>query len=169
MELIFSDKVTSGNQAAFLANSIPGGFNSLLIKGKYRSDISNVADEVFVSFNGDTVDENYRGRRLFLESFYNTDNRNRQFGLALGATVASPQQFATSTATIIGYDSNNYKSYHILNDFIRSTGVNVNHSLNFYMPLAYMWADTSPITSISITCGVGNFVAGSSLAIYGLK
>ena len=166
MKLIGYDTVITGTKSVLSVGSIPQTFKSLLIKSKFRVDALNQgAVQVLNQFNNDSDSTKYVGRRSALGPTYGADTPDRNFGFAAGPT-APAGSFTTSTATIIGYSSSSdRKSYHILLDYLPDP---VNITVRSWV-FSYQYTDTTPITSITVSPQLGDFVVGSSLAVYGLK
>lgn len=58
------EEITLGSAGEFDFNSIPAGFNRLIITGLVRGDVSATSDLVYVILNADTTLANYHSQRI---------------------------------------------------------------------------------------------------------
>jgi len=163
MELLFSDEVTSGTQAAFTTGTLPTGYAGLKVLLRGRSDRAANRDIVRLVGLGST---NIRARRVFLaDTYFSFNTGTNEFGEIPGAT-APANFFSQTVVDIIGHESSTgFKTYSVNSTMFQGNAAN---DRKVYLASHYI-ESTSPITSLTITAGGTGFVAGSSIAVYGLK
>jgi len=159
--LIASQVVGSGGASTITFSSIPQTYTDLLILESTRDSTGGGATNT-VTFNGSG--SGYTNRELFANggSPSSTTNSVAYFDLSVGAT-ATANIFSSGSLYIPNYTSSNYKSF-------SGEGSAENNSTTAYLTIdANLWSNTAAITSITITCGQGNFVQYSSFYLYGIK
>ena len=155
-------------QASISFNSIPQDYDDLIIMASLQNATGN---EVFVRFNGDSG-ANYSWRRLQGSGTAAISDANTTYGAPYNSffyfmyastiTSGGANIFGNGQLYIPNYSGNMVKS-------ISSDAVNEINATNAYQAIvAGLWNNTSPITRISIS-GNGNYVAGSSISLYGVK
>jgi len=154
--------VGSGGAASIDFTGIPQTYTDLLIKISGRNSGTNGI--VNLSFNSDTTAGNYEGR--YLEGNGSTvgsfTDQDRAAGYIDGSG-STANTFGNSETYIPNYTSSNYKSFSV-------DGLNENNATTAYSGLfANIWKSTSPITSITLTTGSGNFAQYSSATLYGIR
>ena len=166
MELLFSTTLT-GTQTTISTGTLPTGYRNLVIKGQARCDDSLVARSILVAFNGDTTDGNYSYVRDFStqsQTNFQTNNsgEERIIGVATGATAAA-NTFGVFTLTIYNHEStNNIKSYISVAGFVDTSSRQTNRITGKRLSV-------DAITSVAFSVFAGDFVAGSSIAVYGIR
>jgi len=145
---------------------IPTGYKHLQIRGIQRTDQSGTQDSN-LRFNSDTG-ANYSWHRMFSDgggtvSASGTANASlMNYGAALGtATLAS--DYPAFIIDVLDYaDSTKYKTFRELTGFDNNGG-------GYIYLYSGSWRSTSPITTITLTLGAGNFAEYSKFALYGVK
>ena len=169
MELIFSETLTA-DQNSFDTGTLPTGFKSLLIYARCRGDGTNNASAMSLFFNGDLNTNNYQTSRL-IHAGGNLSNDSYDVTLVGGAVqgFSSQPRYGTTAIHIIDHESTTgFKSWVSNHQTIsRPSG------FNYYYAGLYsgVWENSDAITSIKYRFFDPQFdlVAGSSIAVYGLK
>ena len=167
MELLFSTTLTS-TQTTISTGTLPTGYRDLVIRGQVRSDAAFIGSGVFVAFNGDTTNANYSYVRDFsttTQSSFESNIAGKERKIAIiAAANAAANTFGVFTLTIYSHESTtNLKSYNTV-----SGSANTAASMDTSR-FAGKRLSTDAITTISFSLVTGDFVAGSSIAVYGLK
>ena len=167
MELIFSTTLTA-KSGTISTGTLPTGYRDLVIRGQARSDAAFLGSAVLVAFNGDTTNANYS----FVRDFSTTTQTNFQSNVAgversvaiVAAANAPANTFGVFTLTIYSHEStSNLKSYYSVGGSV-NTAASMNTSRFVGKRLS-----TDAITSVTFVPSVGDFEAGSSIAVYGVK
>lgn len=170
-ELIASYAAT-GSVSSIDFTSIPSTYTDLCLKISGRSDYASTRAAVYITFNSDTG-SNYSSRRLIGYDSNSTLSDSSSAGAptsnaTLGAIVASTataSTFSNNELYIPNYAGSTNKSFS--HDFT----VENNSSSAWQVGLsAALWAQTSAITSISLSLqAASNFVQYSTAYLYGVK
>ena len=169
MKLIFSTKLTSSANT-ISTGTLATGYRGLVIDVVARCDSASSvsAYSLKVAFNGDNNVSNYRSSRALW--------RNNVAGSAFDNPIigcvtdsSNSNQYATNRIVILNHEeTNNYKGLQTIAQCIGTQG-----TLSQYTGAANVaiWENTDAITSIEFRVEENNFnfVAGSSVAVYGLK
>ena len=166
--LIQRTSPTTGTSITF--SSIPQTYKSLQIRLLSRDATAQDSGILQITFNSDTA-ANYSHHRLIGDaggtvSAGGTANASAMFGPRSNGNTATASCFGTGIINIIDYaDSTKYKTIKVF------TGNDGNFSGGSYTVgiLSGSWRSTSAVNSITITNGGGNFVSGSTFALYGMK
>ena len=169
---LISEQVLTSNQSVVNFNNIPQGYRDLYLSISVRSDRSSTyVDIVGARFNNSTINYSHRivnGNSASASSATASSGTHTfaWFVYANGPLTTS-NTFATNEVYIPNYNSNINKSYSTT-FAVENNSSTVNHA--FIGAIAGLWADTSPITSISLIPGFGSvFISGSSFQLYGIK
>lgn len=165
--LIASSTVGAGGVSTITFSSIPSTYTDLVLKLSTRESGSNaVWDNIFMTFNSAAT--NYKTRVLYATGSSPTSTSSSNSDTVLRYTfqddsTATANVFANAEYYIPNYAGSSNKS-------ISSDSVVENNGATGMTALtAGLWSDTSAITSISFTCGNGNFVQYSTAYLYGIK
>ena len=159
---IESVTVGSGGVASVSFSSIPATYTNLVIKGSMRMDLSsaNAWNYNTITFNGSS--SSYTGKYV---SGNNTSilNGSPTAIYAYGNTqTASANIFSNFEIYVPNYTSSSYKSVSV-------DGVTEQNGGDGLCNLgAYLWSNTSAITSITITPIVTNVMQYSTFTLYGI-
>jgi len=162
--LIGSATVTSSTAATLTINSIPATYTDLILKTSARTDASS--QNIKVTFNGSN--SGYSERWIYGGGKSGTGSGTATTNgyLYIYYTTQSSDTastFGNSELYIPNYAGSNYKSVSL--DAVEESNSNV-----VYMALgAGLWANTSAITSITLTPLGGNFVQNSTTYLYGVS
>jgi hypothetical protein len=138
--------------------SIPQTYTDLIIVQNSIGTVSN--DSVNLQFNSDTG-SNYSVTRLTGNGSAAASNRySNQPSLQIGDYQQTSSEFAIYTAHIMNY-SNSTTNKTVLS---RS-----NTASQWVALMVGLWRNTAAITSIRLLPGSGNFSAGSTFTLYGIK
>jgi hypothetical protein len=161
-EIIASVNVGSGGAASIDFTSIPSTYTDLLLSVSLRSTEATVETNATISFNGSGANKSARtlyGNGSTASSFTYAS----EIYLWLSGANSTASTFGNSQYYIPNYASSNNKSISI-DSTSENNGTLVAQSLT-----AGLWANSSAITSITITCGGGNFVQYSTAYLYGIS
>ena len=167
MELIFSTTLTA-KSGTISTGTLPTGYRDLVIRGRARSDAAFIGSGVFVAFNGDTTNANYSYVRDFsttTQSSFESNIAGKERKIAIiAAANAAANTFGVFTLTIYSHESTtNLKSYNSV-----SGSANTAASMDTSR-FAGKRLSTDAISTISFSLVSGDFEAGSSIAVYGVK
>jgi hypothetical protein len=159
MKLIES-KTLGTAQASIEFTSIPQDGTDLVALFSIRSTRTENADDGFARFNGSSA--NYSGRELY------GDGTNRYSGTTntsrIGFVIAGANLTANTLGNGLLYVPNYTGS---TNKSVSLDWVNENNATLAYLGItAYLWSDTSAITSLLFSTANGNLVAGSTVSLY---
>ena len=151
--------VGSGGSATIEFSSIPATYTDLKIVVSARSTNADIDDHLFVKPNNSA--SNMTQRWL----------RGSGSAASSGTTVRFAIPGATATASVFGntelyfpnYTSANFKS------FSGETVQETNGSEAYQYLCAFLWSDTSAITSLVLDLLNGNFAEYSSATLYGVS
>jgi hypothetical protein len=145
--------------------SIPQSFTDLVLVGSVRGDNSAVGSTVFIRFNSDVtsgvVTRRLTGTGGAVSSVTNSDGGNAFFGDVSGAT-STTNTFGTFGVYIPNYTSSSAKTF-------SADTVSENNATAAFQALgAGSYAGTSSVNTILFALLSGNFVAGSTISLYGI-
>ena len=169
MDLLFSTTLTS-TQATISTGTLPTGYRDLVIRGVLRSDRAFTGDNTMIILNGDTNSANYQYIRIFATGAValqrNTTNFHRLLGSCTAGT-APAGAFGAFTLTVYNHERTDiFKSYTYTDGAQPVAGTD---TANIQNRTAGQRRITDAITTVGLEPIVGDFVAGSSIAVYGLK
>jgi len=163
MELIQTVTVGSGGAASMVfgtGGTLPITYDDLYLVVSSRTSNTGTC-ALFISFNGST--SNFSSSAL-----EGNGSSASSFTLArfIGGTNGSGTTSNTFTSVetyIPNYRSSVAKSY-------SANNANENNATEaFQTIIGGLWNDTAPITSLTVTPQLGNFVEGSSASLYGIR
>jgi hypothetical protein len=168
-ESIASTTVGAGGTATVTFSAIPSTYKSLQIRMFVRTSRTNALDYLIVRFNSDSGN-NYWTHELIADAstVYSTNSSSATNSLSFlrtGSDNVGANIFSNGVADIVDYaDTNKYKS--VKNMQVCDIGGGAGR---IYFSSG-IWNNTSAITSISLTAGVGPLIKEySSIALYGIK
>jgi len=147
-------------------SSIPQAYTDLIIKfSACSSKAATDNDQANLTFNSSSTgysDKLLYGRNGSAASAASTTSYIT-WAAIIPAASATANTFSTSEIYIPNYTSSNYKS-------LSSDNSEENNSSTDYFVtmLAGLWSNTSAITSVTLTCNGGYFVANSNFTLYGV-
>lgn len=158
--------VPSGGAASITFAGIPTGYKHLQLRSLMRGTTAAGAIETYITYNG-TSSNYYRGHQIYgqgggviADSDASTNNNYLMYSSAASTTSSV---FTVSITDILDY-ANTSK-----NKTIRSLGGYDANGSGYILFRSGLWMNTSAISSMSITCGAGNFAEFSQFALYGVK
>jgi hypothetical protein len=154
--------VGSGGAASIDFSSIPSTYTDLIVKLSVRTNVSAVADDVFLAFNGST--STFTGRYLQgTGSAVVTGTYNRFAGFGTGNT-ATASTFSNQEIYIPNYLASTNKSHGV-------DSVSENNATVAQMALvAGLWSTSSAINQITLTPVSGTlFLQYSTAYLYGVS
>lgn len=154
----------NASAASVVFNNIPqSGYTDLKIVASARStDSAFVGRTLELTFNGSTSSRSSR-RLLGSGSAASSGNfASNMYGGNVPTSTATSNTFGNNEIYIPNYAGSSNKSY-------SADGTMENNATESYMSLwAGLWSNTAAITSISLFCDAGDFVANSTFSLYGL-
>ena len=151
---------TLGTAAASIEfTSIPQDGTDLLLVTALRSDDGVVAQEALVAFNGSTSSFSARQLYAFGTTVASTTPARQVGGHPSSQVTANT--FGNTSIYIPNYAGSTNKSYSV-----DSVSENNSSSQYFLNIVAGLWSNTAAITTITITSGAGNLIAGSTISLY---
>ncbi len=166
--VLLSSTVLQTTTASVVFSNIPTtGYTNLKIKVSARGTRSNPSDTLNIRLNGDSTGSNYLYTQMY--GYGNAGAVGTASGIS-GIFTAMPS--ATSTANYFGVCEVEVFGYSNSSAFkaIRSSdGAPMDNNNNWQInDTSFLWQVNTAITSITFVFDVGNFVKGSTIAIYGL-
>ena len=159
MKLIES-KTLATAAASIEFTSIPQTYTDLVLLISARTDFSTGAVQGLISFNSDT--SNFSSRYLLGSgSAASSGTLARYIGQSQPSTYTA-NTFTNKSVYIPNYTSSTSKSYSV--DSVEEN----NATLAYQDIVAGLWTGTSAISSIQIGLSGGNYVAGSTISLYGI-
>ena len=165
-ELIASTTVGSGGASSITfmsTGNIPNTYTDLKILASLRTNRSNINDSLELQLNGST--SNRSSRNISGDgSATASDTTLAVIYAAIDGNTVTSSTFANVEIYIPNYLSSNYKS-------VSADGVMEANSTQCYSSLnAWLWSDTSQVTSITLKPILGsNFTQYSTAYLYGIK
>ena len=165
-ESIATVTVGVGGSSSISFSSIPSTYKHLQIRFISRSSDAAAVRGMNITFNGDTA-ANYTRHQLSGDGSTTSatggaDENDIQAGQVPGSTVASG---------IMGvgiYDIHDYASTTKFKTMRIFNGFDTNGSGTIRMQSG-LWRSTSAISSLSLILNAGNFIEGTTFALYGIK
>jgi hypothetical protein len=166
-KLISSVTVGSGGAANMTFSSIPATYTDLNILISGRSTNASGLISVNLNFNGNSSAV-YTYMQLYgfntSTGSFTATTTNLFSGQIPAATGSTANTFANQSIYIPNYASSNNKS--VSTDSVPE----INSTTGWQIDLvAGLWANSSAITSIALTCGSGNFAEYSTAYLYGIS
>jgi hypothetical protein len=165
---LISSNTLSATTASVTFSSIPQTYNDLVLKVSARADTVDTNVNIYIQFNGNTTGSNYNGLQYGYYSANNNYNevfnRNQMdYGLwASGANILT-NMFAANEVYIPNYTSSMLK-------VLGAQGIIENNSSSGWaLMTSSEWRQTAAVTSILMQPYSGNFLAGSTFWLYGIK
>jgi trimeric autotransporter adhesin len=159
----------SGTSSTISFSSIPSTYKSLQLRLMTRTNSSSFTQTIDVRFNSDTG-ANYANQNLYgnvaTAAASVTTGQTSIAWAARGAAASSPSSvFGVTIIDIIDY-ANTSKTKRL-----RSIGgVQTNENFDPIIEIiSGAWDSTAAISSITLSLASNNFVAGSTVALYGVK
>ncbi len=163
-----SETILSGTSALITFSSIPSIYKSLRIVAVARGDTAAVSVETRMQFNGDTSaiydTQVLAGQGSAATAAESLAQTYMKFG-ECGAASAAAGNGGLFVAEIPYYTGTTFQKLVSIQN-ADSTGTATGSLINW--PRVCRWRSTAAITSISIFPATGNFVSGSSFALYGV-
>jgi len=161
---VLLDRIELGtDQASVTFDSIPSGFETLLVNVYARGDRADVAEGVNITINDDTLDDNYDTQSLYGAGTSVIANRSTatRYFLEIPGDTEGANEFGGGVLIFPAYDKTD-RHKHILTFYGRQE--------NIVQVKSCRWESTSAITKIQLTPRYGtNFKAGSVFELIGIK
>lgn len=165
---LIASNTLSASAASVTFSSIPSTYTDLVLRVSMRHDSAATLFNIDVRFNGDTA-TNYSRTFLTGDGASPSSSRNTSSAFArilmADAATATANTFASGEIYIPNYTASTNKP-------LSSFNAQEDNSTTAYITAnAALWQNTAAINQISIfpATSSGNFVAGSSFYLYGLK
>jgi trimeric autotransporter adhesin len=149
--------------------SIPSTYKSLQLRLRTRTGVASFTQTINVRFNSDTganyANQNLYGNVATAAVSVETAQTSIAWGARAAAASSSSDIFGVTIIDIVDY-ANTSK-----NKVLRSYGgVHTNESFDPILEMiSGVWNSTAAISSITFSLSSNNFVAGSTIALYGVK
>jgi hypothetical protein len=154
--------VGSGGVASITFSSIPQSYTDLFLLISGRSGRDNTNEAMRISFNGSTSSF-FAMYMLGFGTGVDSGPSPRYAGQS-SATTSTANTFSSGKIYIYNYSKIKYTKYSS-----ESATENNNASYAVIDAIAGIWADTTPVTSITLTPDFGNnFLEFSSATLYGI-
>ena len=168
MTKLSSVTVGAGGSSSISFTNIPQGYTDLKVVMSLRSSAGSLtggfADSSWVSVNGSSS-TNGSFRHIWGQgSGANTNSGSLTYIAPINGSGSSASAFSNVELNVKNYSANRLKSYSV-----DSASENASASANFLSLIAGVWTNSSPITSLVLYCGEGNFVQHSTAVLYGIK
>lgn len=156
--------VTLGSSASSITlSSIPSGYKHLQIRGVASNAYGSGNSNVSVYANGDTTTSNYYSHYLYgagSGSGGSASTANSLYTFKASGSSTYPSIFVLDLLDYL--DTNKYKTFRTLSAF----DANGSGLVAFTSAL---WKNTAAVTSLQFVAQDGNWNAGSTFALYGIK
>jgi hypothetical protein len=169
MVLLYSTTLSSP-ASSITTGTLPTGYKSLVIDTGLRCDGSYSSRVVLGYFNGDTTKTNYQVEEIYaFSTTVAAASINYPYMTGTTGATASASFFGADRVIIRDHESTDkYKTWNFTETAHMSTAV----SDRFWLGVGGTWRNTAAITSITFEVddvAVPDFIAGSFVAVYGLK
>lgn len=155
---IASVTVGAGGSPDITFTSIPATYDDLVILLSGRSS-STPAEGMYIAFNGST--SNFSGRYLIGDGANAASGVLARYVGSIFGAVGTASTFNNTQIYIPNYRTTSNKSFSV--DNVAEN----NATTGFQNLIAGLWADSSAITSVSISCT--GFVQHSTAVLYGIS
>jgi hypothetical protein len=157
----------AASAASVTLNNLPqSGYTDLKIVISARSDESGGSAQstsYFLAINGVSTDRSWRVLGAYGGSTsYSSSGTTGKIGTIPGTAVTA-NTFNSTEVYFPNYLSGAFKSYSV--DTVTENNSSSNNDIGMF---AGLWSSTATISSVTVTSGAGNIVAGSTFSIYGL-
>lgn len=162
-------EVGAGGASSINFTNIPQDFTDLVLKASLRQDQGNPNAFPFIRFNGSSANLSSRYLAGTGSSTFSGAVSGLAFWNATKNGVETSNTFTNDEIYIPNYTSSNQKSFS-LDNVMENNGTDSRQWL-----MAGLWANTSPITSITIFSGDNtaspafSFLQNSSVSLYGVR
>jgi len=162
---LISTQTLTGTATTVTFSDIPGTYTDLVLTVSGRTDAAAIFD-IWFSFNLDSG-ANYSqmsliGNSASASSASLTGQSTISAYYSLPGTTATANTFGSVIVTIPNYTAARAKTVSI-------ESVSENNGTTAYQSLvAGLWNNTAAVTSISVQAYTGNFIAGTTMSLYGL-
>lgn len=153
--------IGSGGASTIQFNNVPQTYTDLMIVSSLRGNQAG-ATFAYITLNGLTSGFNSRYIYSDGQSSASGTDGGRAVNYATGTSVTA-NAFSSAYLYISNYTSSNNKPISI------DTVLEQNQSNNAMFLSAMLWANTSPITTISLDVSTGLFAQYSSATLYGIR
>jgi len=167
MAITLISSQTLGSSATSISfTSIPQTYTDLFLMMSLRGDLNNPQIGHFLRFNGDST-STYSDRQLSGNGSTTSSGSNGAGGTAIytgqaPALTQTANTFGNTSIYIPNYTSSAVKAVSV--DNVREN----DSAASIAFIIAGKWTGTSAITSLSIVCEANNWIAGSSISLYGV-
>ena len=157
--------VADGTSATMTVGSIPGTYSALVIHFQGRGDSGNNNQSAYCRFNAD-AGANYScemaGGASNSASASQSTGVTSLIDMAVPAATSTALRTGTIQTTVIGYANAFAK--------VASSHIAAYNYETFQAWLAHsVWASAAAVTSVTFGVNSGNWVAGSTLTVYGME
>lgn len=166
-ELLYSKTLAANgtfDTAEVWGQGLPIIYDSFVIEGSLRSAISGVADNPYITLNGDTTDANYIAELLYSVggSVAGSPNSNRYFGISDGGT-ATADMYSAARGILYNVSNTDLFTTYVVESSAYQNGT------PFTVLNTGRWKNKTPVVRIQIAPPSSLFAARSRLDIYGQR
>ena len=154
--------VGSGGIPSVSFLNIPQTYTDLVIKTSIRTTSTGLGNGVLISLNGSST--SFSRKILYGEGSTTASASASDGGIAvINGTTETASTFSSTEIYIPNYTGSDYKS-------LSSDSIMENNATAAYAILyGSLWSNTSAVTSITLTPGVGLFAQYTTFHLYGIK
>lgn len=146
--------VGAGGASSVTLSSIPSTYTDLIVVYSLRG---NSTEGVYIQFNGST--SGFTSRYLYADG---SNVSSAVLARYLGSIVQTASTFTNGSIYITGYAESNHKAFGVDEVYEQ------NSTAGFNNLVAHVWANTAPITSITLEAASG-LNQYSTVSLYGIK
>ena len=154
--------VDSGGIPSVSFLNIPQTYTDLVIKTSIKTTSTGAGNGVFISLNGSST--SFSRRILYGDGSTAASASASDGGIGvINGTTETASTFSSTDIYITNYTSSNYKS--LSSDSVMENNATASYAILY----ASLWSNTSAVTSITLTPGVGSFAQYTTFHLYGIK
>jgi hypothetical protein len=162
---------TLGSASNTITLELPSTYTDIQIKASLRSDRAANGSNAYFYLNNDTSSGNYSRAIMYDEDgalgtevvLFGVGGTARQFAAVMAASTPA-NTFSSVTVDLINYQSSIAKTFSIWCSGQRQGG-----ATRIIWRNTHGYNQTTPVTQFSFVDVNGNFIAGSTVSIYGIK
>jgi len=161
MKLIQTVTLTSAASSISL-DSIAQDFTDLVLMFSARSNTAAASSGRAADIRPNNSTANRSGRNLFGDGANVSSGTTTELFFIVNPSDSTANTFSNNQMYFVNYTSANNKSFSVEN-VTENNATTAPHSL-----IAGLWSNSAPITSLVIAMFNGNFVAGTTVSLYGI-
>ena len=163
MDLLFGTTLTV-DTASIDTGTLATGYRDLMIFVSGRSDAAGSVDSLYIHYNGDTTASNYEGRRRLTGDAGVFDVDTTIHAGDIVAAVTASSRPSSNVIHVLDHEGTTlFKAYSARSGNIAS------NTFRTQQIFSSVWLSTAAITSVQFSLATGDFVAGTTVSVYGVK